>query len=447
MIQYSIKKILERSKEPGYFPNHYDILGISRFGKYDPSHKLKRIKENRNEILDKVDQTNMQKLILEADKVLKNEALKEQYDPKLQVYLDKTENNTELAASYGMPRLEIEAYDLDGKRLLFDEIKPNSRFSRSLKILNAAQTGTLNATVTVPRNAKWLSISANRITQNDLHKPVDVIVDTSEQYFEGTNSRSADLEFSYQTDKGTKKYVLSIQVTLEGLAKKTQRILRTSNTAFIAVYAILILTLLNKGGFINSTFIPRTIAFFSIGYLWYILHNIRKAQTFRSFFEINKGSIIAGMALFVLLTSNFQAFFLFIIPVVVAFLLRYFSRKSLFPEFVSYVPIAGFVLFAITLFSSKDFRTGLFSSDPTSSSPQIENPVYENPKKHIVILKRDCNLRGQPSAQGNIIGLGVAGQKYEVIDYRPNSNWQKVNVGGKEGYIHITGDKGTIVLE
>jgi hypothetical protein len=87
----SLKTILIKVKQPGFFPNHYEIIGINDFGTYNPKKKLHRLQENKNEILDLSDQTKLTRLINQADKILKDQTLRSKYDKQLREVLNRSE--------------------------------------------------------------------------------------------------------------------------------------------------------------------------------------------------------------------------------------------------------------------------------------------------------------------------------------------------------------------
>lgn len=446
-----IKTIIERSKEPGYFPNYYDILGIPRFGNYDKSRKLTRMDENRREVLDKEDQTSMSKLILEADKILKNQSSKEQYDQQLKKYLDKVTKSSGSVISYGMPSLGVHSEAIIDDVLFFEELKPNSKFTKLLTVKNTAHTGILDATIATPKEATWLNISPTKVTQNELHIPVKVIVDTNENLFGNSSSKSSFIRFTYQTDRGTRRFDQKVYVSLEGLAKKIERLSKVSIMSFSAFYALVILYISYIGGFQTSSLIYSLLLFGSIGYLAYTMNNLSKADGFRDFFKRNKYSLPAILPLFGIMIFNFEVFFLFFMSVLSILIIRVAVSKKLFTEYIKFLPLAAILLYCILVFSSKDLRRNFAPStynELLSLQQGASNANYGGQQveelKNYVTLKTDCNIRVRPSANANIISVAKAGSKVDLIEYSPKSQWQRVMNQGTEGYMYVTDETATL---
>ncbi|PHN00728.1 hypothetical protein [Flavilitoribacter nigricans] len=442
-----IKTIAEECSELGYFPNYYEILGLKDFSPHDTNARSDRMTKARDQILDKHLLKTFQKFVNEADTILKNPATKKQYDVKLQQHLDKSANaQGGVSVSYGMPKLGVDGFNVQDGRLVLEEMRPNIKIPTKIDIKNVANTGILNATVSVPHTTKWLNIDTNRITQNELHKPLTVTVDTSHESF-SSGSNSSSIEFVYQTDKGQKKFTLPVVVTLEGLLKKTKRILKFSNIGFGIIYGILMLTLLNTGAFSDNSFITKILVFFSIGFLGYTLYHMSKANDFSEFYERGRNRWTwGGVGLLIIFFGNFQAFLLFMIPVSVAFALRYMAKNSIMPEFIKYVPLLGLLFFTFIFLSSGTFRDSIFSSS-IASPPLQQEQISPAQKTPVVVLKTDVNLRDQPNPQAGLIGKGLGGNKYEIVEFSPNSSWQKVKVGEQIGYMFINDQTGTIVIE
>ena len=220
-----------------------------------------------------------------------------------------------------------------------------------------------------------------------------------------------------------------------------------SNIGFGVLYGVIILILLNLGAFSSNSFITRVFVFLSIGFLGYTLYHLSKANDFSEFYKQGGNRWIwGGIGLLIIFFGNFQAFLLFMIPVFVSLTLRYMAKNSFMPEFIKYVPFVGLFFFTLTLFSSGTFRASLFSSNSMNSISQ-EEQIPPMQVTRVVILKTDVNLRDQPNPQGGLIGKGFGGSKYQIIEYFPNSFWQKVKVGEQVGYMFIDSQTGTVVVE
>ena len=91
----SLISILKQSKQPGFFPNHYEVLGLSNFSAYNPKKKLQRLQEVKNEILDLNTQTKLIRLINQADKTLRDRNLRLKYNQELEAHLRPKEKTSQ----------------------------------------------------------------------------------------------------------------------------------------------------------------------------------------------------------------------------------------------------------------------------------------------------------------------------------------------------------------
>lgn len=452
-----IKDIVNEFKRLGDFAtrNHYAVIGIQDFSTYDDSFKQVRENEINLEFPVNVhpDDNNIaRKMLNQAAAALKDPKKKQEFDTKFRQYLDEEAAKPKADIRLGKPILLIEEngqiLEKAGSKtegyINFHEIKLDTTFTRQIVVKNASSGGILRGIVSIPPNITWLDVTPKTFDQSDLPLPLKVTVNTNSIDFKLEELRRAKILFSYATDTDRIDEYRWVEVTTEGLEKKTQRLSQISTWIFVAFYAVFVIILTINTGSTAFNMLYKLLIWASVPMLYYFLkgYNLYGFGKIKKIFSRESSQDKLELAILIsLLFFSPELLLLFGFGVLVLWLNRQVTKRQTIKNGTLYTPFVGVLLYVLLLTQAPFLHSKYLGNG--SAPPSTSSNVQNSDKGTYVQIIKDCTIRTTPSLKGTVVFVGKAGETYKVDSSQViNKEWARIkyirNSIEQTGYVRLT---------